>query len=241
MRPAWIATCALAVIGAFFVVLQSAWMLKLEPEWLPYPAQVLGAMLAGLVLSRAASGSTRAAFVAGVAAVALLALISYALPRAFTLTAARGANAPIAVSLLAIASGIACALGARVRAAASRMWVPAASALVAACTIQLGGRLAYVAGLPAQPASLAIFGIAAAFGAGVVVRALVRGECARDVAIGVLALMVWAVAVQVVLHSSSALTIWDVVLLIGTPLGGAIGTRVHASRPGSVDELTSSR
>ncbi|HEX5064388.1 MAG TPA: hypothetical protein VFV99_33665 [Kofleriaceae bacterium] len=227
MRPIWIATCALAVIGAFFVVLQAAWMLKVQAEWLPYPAQVLGAALAGLVVSRAAAGSIRAAFVAGAAAVIVLALISYALPRAFTLTAVRSPHALIVVPILVIASGAACALAARVPAPPSAVWLPMSAAFVAACTIQLGGRLAHVAGLPAEPTALVAFGIAAALVAGLNIRALVRSECAREVAIGVLALMLWGTLAQVVLRSAAALTIWDVLLLVGAPLGAAIGARVR--------------
>jgi hypothetical protein len=224
----WIATCALAVIGAFFVVLQAAWMLKLEPEWLPYPTQLLGAALAGFVVSRAAPESSRAAFIAGAAAVALLALISYAVPHAFTLTAARSAHALVVVPLVAIASGVACALGSRVPAGASRIWIPAAAAFVAACVLQLGGRLAYVAGLPAEPAALAIFGIAAGFATGLILGGLARRDGARDVALGVLVLMLWGVLAQGVLHSASALGIWDMALVIGAPLASAIGVRVRA-------------
>jgi hypothetical protein len=228
MRPMWIAICALAVIGAFFVVLQASWMLKLEPEWLPYPAQLLGAALAGFVVSRAAPGSTRAAFIAGAAAIALLVVISYAVPRAFTLTAARSAQALVVIPLVAVASGIACALGSRVPAGASRVWIPAAAAFVMTCVLQLGGRLAYVAGLPAEPAALAIFGIAAGFATGLILGGLARRDGARDVALGVLVLMLWAVLVQSVLHWSSALGIWDMVIVIGAPFASAFGVRVHA-------------
>jgi hypothetical protein len=185
MRPVWIAACTLAVIGAFFTVLEAAWMLKLTPQWLPYPCTGTRRNARGLAVSRAASETTLAAFaafVAGVAAVASLALVSYAFPYAFTLTAARSPNAPILVPVLAIVSGIACALGARLPADASRVWLPTASAFIAACAIQLGGRLAYVAGLPVQPSGLVSFGMAAALGSGVIVRALVRRDCTRDVA-----------------------------------------------------------
>jgi hypothetical protein len=228
MRPVWIVTCALAVIGAFFVVLQAAWMLKLEPEWLPYPAQLLGAALAGFVVSRAAPESSRAAFIAGAAAIALLALITYAVPHAFTLTAARSAHALGVVPLVVIASGVACVLGSRVPSGASRVWMPGAAAFVAACVLQLGGRLAYVAGLPAEPAALAIFGISAGFVTGLLLAGLARRDGARDVALGVLALMLWGVLAQGVLHSSSTLGIWDVVLVIGAPLASACGVRVRA-------------
>lgn len=225
MRPLWIVTCALAVIGAFFVVLQAAWMLKLEPEWLPYVAHPLGALLAGLALCRVASSSQRAALLAGVVAVALLALITYALPRAFALTAARSPRAIILVPVVAIASGLGCALGARVPAAANRVWLPIVAALVAACTIQLGGRLAYTFGLPADPAALAVFGIVAAAAAGALVQALAGGNCERGSVIGVLVLLLWGLLQQAVLHSTSALTFWDIVMLVGAPLGAALGAR----------------
>jgi len=62
----------------------------------------------------------------------------------------------------------------------------------------------------------------------VVIRWLARRACAREVAIGVFALMVWMIIVLVGRHSLSAVAIWDVLFLIGAPLGGAIGARVHA-------------
>jgi hypothetical protein len=226
MRPLWITVCALAVIGAFFVVLQTAWMLKLEPEWLPYVAHPLGALLAGLALSRVASASPRAALVGGVAAVALLAVISYALPHAFTLTAARSSHAIILVPVVALASGAGCWLGARAPVESSRVWVPTVAAFVAACTIQLGGRLAYTLGLPADPAALAAFSIVAAAGAGALVQAVAGGRCERDAAIGVLALLLWGVLQQAVLHSNSALGFWDALMLVGAPLGAAVGARL---------------
>ncbi len=228
IRPLWIATCALAVIGAFFVVLQAAWMVKIEPEWLTYPAQLVGAALAGLVVSRMTGSSSRAAFVAGVAAVGLLTLVSYALPNAFTLTAERSMHAPIIVPVLAVGSGIACVLGARVANASGRS-LPIATAFVAACAIELGGRLAYIAGLPARPAPLAIFAMAAAFVVGLTMRALVRRACGREVASGVLVLMLWMIVVQLVSNSSQAITIWDLMLVIGAPISSAVGTRVAFS------------
>jgi len=225
MRPLWIVTCALAAIGGFFVVLQSVWMLKLEPEWLPYLAQPLGAVLAGFVLRRVASASQRAALVGGVAGVALLAFVTYALPRAFTLTAARGSHAPIVLPVIAIASGLGCALGARIPAAASRVWLSALAALVAACTIQLGGRLGFALGLPADPAALAVFGVIAAAAAGALVQTLAGGTCERDVGIGVLVLLLWGALQQALLHSTLAFGFWDVFLIAGAPLGAALGAR----------------
>ncbi len=229
MRPLWITTCALAVIGAFFVVLQTAWMLELEPEWLPYLAHPLGALLAGLALGRVATASQRAALVGGVVAVALLAFITYVLPHAFTLTAARSTHAVILVPVVAIASGLACALGARIPVAASRVWLPTVAALVAACTIQLGGRLAYTFGLPADPGALAVFGVLAAAAAGALVQALAGGNCERGVAIGVLVLLLWGLLQQAV-HSTSALGFWEVFMLLGAPLGAVLGARLARRR-----------
>jgi hypothetical protein len=224
-RPVWILTCALAVVGAFFLVLQTAWMLKVEPEWLPYVAHPLGALLAGLAISRAASASQRAALIGGMVAVGLLALISYALPRAFTLTAARSPNAALLVPVIAIASGVACALGARLQGAESSVWRPTVAAFVATCTIQLGGRIAFALGLPATPMYLAVFGIVAAAIAGALVQATAGGDCKRDVAIGVVALMLFSLLRQSVMHSA-AIGLWDVVLFVGAPLGAAAGARL---------------
>ncbi len=235
MRPLWMVACALAVIGAFFVVLQTAWMLKLEPEWLPYVALPLGALLAGLALGRTASASQLAALLGGVVAVALLAFITYALPRAFKLTAARSSHAIILVPVVAIASGLACALGARVPAVASRVWLATVAALVAACTIQLGGRIGYTFGLPADPATLAVFGIVAAAAAGALVQTVVGGDGVRGIALGVLVLMLWSLLEQAVLHPTlggERITFWGMFLLVGAPVGAGLGA--HLVRRASV-------
>lgn len=225
MRPLWIATCVLAVVGGFFVVLQTSWMLKLEPEWLPYLAHPLGALLAGWALCHIASASRREAFIGGVLAVALLAFVTYVLPHAFTLTAARSPHALILVPVVAIVSGLGCVLGARVPAAANRMRLPIVTALVAACVFQLGGRLAYTFGLPATPVALAVFSIVAAAATGALLQALAGGNSERGVAIGVLVMLLWGVLKQVVLSSTSVPTFWDMVTFVGAPLGAALGAR----------------
>ena len=103
MRVGWIAACTLAAIGGFFVLLQAVWLAKFEPEWLAYAAQPVGALLAGVAMASLVERRThRGAMIAGVLAVGILAVISFALPRAFTLTAARSSHA--ALLLLALGS-----------------------------------------------------------------------------------------------------------------------------------------
>ena len=135
MRGAWIAVCALAVIGAFFVGLQLRWLGHVEPEWLPYPVHVVGAALAGLAMANAAPGrSWREPVAGGALAIVALAVISFALPKAFVLTAARIDQRWMVLPVILAASALACAGGAWLaggKAAPRSVWI----AVVAALTI----------------------------------------------------------------------------------------------------------
>jgi hypothetical protein len=226
VKPGWIIACTLAAIGGFFVLLQVVWLAKLEPVWLPYPAQIAGALLAGVALSTVVERRThRGAMIAGVLGVGILAVISYALPHAIMLTAARGAHAVWLLPLLVVASGLACTLGSHVPGMAHGVGVAIAAALVAACTIQLGGSLAHACGLPAQPAWLAMFALVAAGGAGAIVAVACDDVYPRATIVGVLVIVVFGAAVQAS-HAGATFQLWDAIVLFGAPLAAGAGARL---------------
>jgi len=57
------------------------------------------------------------------------------------------------------------------------------------------------------------------------VQALAGGNCERGIAIGVLVLLLWGFLQQAMRHSTAALAFWDVFMLVGAPLGAALGAR----------------
>jgi hypothetical protein len=67
--------------------------------------------------------------------------------------------------------------------------------------------------------------LVAAAAAGALVQALAGGNCESGIAIGVLVLLLWGLLQQAVRHSTSALAFWDVFMLVGAPLGAALGAR----------------
>jgi hypothetical protein len=194
MRASWIAVGTLAVIGAFFIALQLMWLLRVEPVWLPYVVHVVGAVLAGIAMAKAAPmRSVREPIAAGVLAIAVLAVVSLALPNAFILTAARTDARWVVLPALACASGLACAAGAWLAGAApSRVWVAVVAAMTAACAIQLGGRLGLVLGVPTAFIPLAIESSVLAFIAGSATQAIVAVEAAIAITVGTAAFLVLA-------------------------------------------------
>ena len=108
-----IATGLLAVVGAFFLILQVLWFAKVEVAWLPYVAHGLGAFLAGAAMVRAAPQlSLHEAFITGIVAIATLAVITWTLPKAFLLTAADPANRYTILPIVVAGSGLSCMGGA---------------------------------------------------------------------------------------------------------------------------------
>jgi hypothetical protein len=226
MRAGWIAACTLAAIGGFFILLQAVWLAKLEPQWLAYAAQPVGALLAGIAMASLVERRThRGAMIAGVLGVGVLVVIAYALPRAFVLTAVHSSHPAVLLPALVVGCGLACTAGTHVAGIARGVGVAIAAALVAACVIQLGGRLAFVCGLPAQPAAIAAFGFVAAGIAGAVVAAASDDVYPRATIVGVLAFLVFAEVVQLS-HAGASFQLWDAILLFGAPLAAGAGARI---------------
>ena len=189
MRPSWVVTGVLAVIGAFLFTLQISWLLRFEPEWLPYPVHIVGAMLAGGAMAQAApTQKLREPLAAGMIAVLVLAAITWLLPRAFTLTAARIDQRWLVTPVITVASGLACATGAWLfgRNAPPRVvGIVAVAAMVGACAILLGGRLGLSLGVPASFVPSTIEIAVLGFLAGVAVQRVVDREAVIAIGVGV--------------------------------------------------------
>lgn len=236
MRWLWIATCAASVIGGFFVVLQLAWLCHLEPDWLPFPAHVLGAAIAGAALVRASPmRSLREPVAGGLVAIAVLAAVAFGLPHAFGWVPLRSAHPGLTALAIAAASAAACAGGAwladRIDAARpSIAAVIATSMTAAACTTFLGPRVAVELGLPPTMFALMAFSCAAAFAATWATHALLAGRHVGACVIGVV--LVFALQVIRQLTTKFGAPLDKTALLLVLPIlaaaAGARAGRAHA-------------
>lgn len=235
MRASWIAVGALAVIGAFFIGLQLLWLLRVDPAWLPYVVQVVGAAFAGIAMTKAAPmRSIREPLAAGALAIVALAVISLALPKAFVLTAARIDARWIVLPVLTCATGLACAAGAWLAGAAgavpSRVWIAVLSAMTATGAIQLGGRLGFALGVPASIAAVTIEAAILAFLVAAATQAIIAIEAIGAIAIGVAAFVVLAFVSQMakdtILDLSASLPI---VWIVSAALGARMAAQQRAS------------
>jgi hypothetical protein len=227
-----IAVGALAAIGAFFVALQVCWLGHFEPAWLPYPAQLVGAAIAGLVMARSVPGfSIRHAFAGGGLSVALLATVSFLLPRAFTLTAARSDQAWLIVPLVAAGCSLACAGGAWLGLGErSRVATFVVAATVAACTMQLGGRVAYALGMPPETTHVVLVACVCAFVAGLLVQLVHDNKCVGVAAGGVAAFIALGIVWQLSKgHSLRAADVLNLLPVLVSACGAHIAWRSRAA------------
>lgn len=195
MRLGWIATCALAVIGGFLLSLRIAWMLHVTWDGLPYAAHVFGAAIAGLAMARQGTLRWIEPFLGGVAAIAVLALVSVALPSAFGWIAMRSSQPWLVAAGIAAASGAATCAGAWLG-RGSPGAPGAASAIVIAtltttCAIMLGARVAMVGlHLPADIVGVMVVASIAAFGAAFATQSVVPAARVIECASGPVILLV---------------------------------------------------
>jgi hypothetical protein len=207
MRASWIAVGTLAVIGAFFIVLQVMWLLRVDPVWLPYVVHVVGAALAGAAMEKATPmRSVREPLAAGGIAIVALAVVSLTIPNAFVLTAARSDARWLILPAVVCASGIACVGGAwlvaGVGAPPRRGWIGVVAAMTACCAIQLGGRLGFILGVPTGYIPVAIESSFLAFIAGIATQAIVTVEASIAITVGAAAFMALALVSEVSRHEA---------------------------------------
>lgn len=230
MRSSWVAICALAVIGAFFFSLQILWLLRVEPEWLPYPVNVVSAILAGGAMANAAPIKPfREPIAAGVLAIVILAAITFLLPRAFTLTAARIDQRWVVLPIVAVVSGLACGGGAWLFSSTEvprSLAIGAVAAMVGACAIWLGGGLGYALGLPVSLAAstieMAILGLLS----GVAVQSVVAGTATGPIAVGVAVFVGFGIVARLAKGAAFDATVIATFVPI---LTAAIGARMVAT------------
>lgn len=193
-----IAASALSVLGAFLVLVKLASPLPLGLEsfaWLPYVAHVVGAFLSGAALVVAMpSRSWRDAALGGAIAIALLTLVSFGIPHAFSWTPMR-TSAPWLVVIAILFATTACsALGARL-ALGRRFRGTAAIAFlaitIAGCIAFLGERFVHVLGIPEKGLSaLIVLNVTAFVSAFLTQSVVVRRTLACTLGIPVLRLLV---------------------------------------------------
>ena len=233
MRISLILAGALAVIGAFFVVLQILWMLHVDVHWLPYVAHGVGAAIAGAAIARSAQPhSLREPFAAGVLAIAALAITTFVKPSVFMLTAARGDARWTVLPFVLAGSGLACAGGAwlfRAGGGPTRRWIAVLAALTIACALQLGARFGLLLGVPVTITAMTIeMGVLAVL-AGAATQAVVAVDAVVACAIGGAAFVLLGILGQVSkgmpLDGSSLLP--AVITLAGAGLGAYLVWRAR--------------
>src|SRR5262245_30039406 len=112
MRVGWIAVCALATVGGFLLALRLVWLLKVEPAWLPYPAHIVGALVAGFALGRQGMRSWREPALGGAIGVGIVAVAAFLPPHAFGWIVQRTELPWLVGPAIAAGCAAACAIGA---------------------------------------------------------------------------------------------------------------------------------
>jgi hypothetical protein len=228
-KAPWIVTCALAVIGAFFLVLRISWLAHLDTTWLPYAAHGVGALLAGLMIGFAAKPtSVRDAAIGGAIAIGILAAVAFGMPRAFGWVAVRSTQP--ALSALGIAAGSAALCGAgywlaREQGDRSPIAILVLAAFVTACTVMLGGQIAVGLGMDATLTMVTIAAAVLAFAAGYATQAIVSGRRVALAGSGMGVLLVF----QVIEVGVKGLTVDKSLFMLAVPwLAGIIGAHLSA-------------
>jgi hypothetical protein len=229
-RTSWIAVCALAVIGALFVALKLLWLLHVDYEWLPYPVHVVAAALAGLAMAKSSpSRSPWEPFAGGVVAVAVLAAVSFGLPKAFTLTAARVDHWWLVLPMIIAVSGLGCAGGAWLAGSSTSsrsVWIAVTAAMTSACMILLGLDVAVAIGLPREVGAVIVATSIAAFVAGAGTQTIVASERGAAIVAGVTAFIAFGIAEQVITKRTVELSIMMIVAMVAPILAAGVGARV---------------
>jgi hypothetical protein len=217
-------SCALSVLGAFFLVVKLSSLLSLEVVWLPYAAHVLGASLAGAAMVGATPASWRDAALGGALAIVVLAFVSFGVPHAFLWIPARTSAPALVVGAILIASSVCAGAGARL---ASMRPPPSTAAVVflattiTACVTMLGGRVVYVLGVPALDGPQLIVASVAAFASALLAQWVVPVRRVAACAIGIPALTAIHLAVTVHDGHPVDLTLLGLVVPWGVAVLGA--------------------
>lgn len=139
------------MIGAYFMVLRIAWLLKLDGDAVSYGAHVVGALIAGAAFARSPArraGPRYEAFAAGVAGMVLLAVIAFASPRTYGWIAVRASPSWLYALAIILVTGALTQLGAGLaRGPAHKAALVVVATAVTACTVFLGSQIATTLGL----------------------------------------------------------------------------------------------
>lgn len=145
MRVARVVVCAVAVLGAFLLVLRVAWLAGYEPTWLPYLAHAVGGVIAGAVIARQGPFPRTDAVLGGILGVAMLAAVAFISPRTFGWIAVRSSQPSLTAAAIAFGTGATTSLGAWLGGSAPRagaLSIVMLSTCTAMCLVLFGTRVA---------------------------------------------------------------------------------------------------
>lgn len=229
--PSRVVVWALAVIGAYFTVLRLAWLLKLDGNAVAYGAHAVGALIAGAAFARIparTSGPRYEPFAAGVAGMALLAVIAFASPRTYGWIAVRESPAWLYALAIILATGGLTQLGAELaRGPSSKPALVVVATAVTACTVFLGVQLASTLELVSSRSNaqvviaMAVLALIGGFATQLVAPASYLGACGS----GALVLVVLQLVEILVKGHGSGLD-GSIILLALPILTGFIGARL---------------
>jgi hypothetical protein len=104
---------AIAAIGGYLFILAIAALARFETPWLPYAAELAGALVAGGALARQGSGHRFESLAAGMLSVVIVAAVAFSSPHTYGWLAARSDHPWLTALCLLIACGVAGHAGAR--------------------------------------------------------------------------------------------------------------------------------
>jgi len=104
---------AVAAIGGYLFIIAIANLARFEPSWLPYTAQLAGALIAGGALARQGARHRYESLAAGLLSVGIVSLVAFASPQTYSWFAARAEHPLFVAFAILIGCGIAGEVGAR--------------------------------------------------------------------------------------------------------------------------------
>jgi hypothetical protein len=231
---------AIGAIGGYLFLVRLGGLAKFEPDWLPYVAELLGALIVGGALARVGTRHRFEALAAGVLSVVIVGTVAFASPTTYGWVAARAAHPwPTAVAL-AIGCGAAAQLGAWFAyGRGGLLSIVVLSTGVSFAVVLFGGRIvaAFGAGIVTVDESVAIvLVLVLALLAGFTVQSVVplanAGVCASGTAI-----FVAVSVIETEVHGQDNSGLLWMVLTVAAAFGGALVAQ--ALRPKSRELETS--
>lgn len=225
---------AIGAIGGYLFLVRLGGLAKFEPSWLPYAAELAGALIVGGSLARQGTRHRFEALVAGVLSVVIMGAVAFTSPSTFGWVAARATHPWIAALALAIGCGASAQIGAWL--AYGRGGMPSiivVSTAVSFAMLMFGTRIvATVAAnfvTVSEPVAIVVvlfLALVAGFAVQSVVPLANAGACASGTAI----LVAWQV-IETEMHGQDSSGIFWMVLTVAAAFGGALGAQALYPKP----------